>query len=511
MLDEPGQNARPARMRSATPRILLAAFMAFAVASCGSQSEEALEVTIIGDGPPTLADPAAGPPSTPSAVMLANVAQGLVRFDARGQIDPGLAERWNVSDDGLSYIFRLEPAEWPDGRRINAHDVARILNRQLRAASRNPLKDSLGAVSEIVAMTDRVIEVRLRAPRPNLLQLLAQPELAITREGLGTGPFQPVAGEPEPGAEEAAAGAGAVALVHTIRVIDAKDRTERANLRSAKAAAAIARFKAGDADLVLGGTFADLPLVQRRDRKLRDALHFDPVAGLFGLAPARAGGALADAKLRGLLNRAIDREALVAALDVPNLVARVTLMQSGLEGGANPIAPDWAALPITERRAAVLREAGEVIDEDGLQLAIALPEGPGADVLLARLTADWQPLGVELVRAGKGVPADLKLVDQVAPSSSPAWFARAFRCGAAPLCSTDADKLMDSARDAEIAVQRAAMLAEAGRLIDQEVLFLPIAAPIRWSLVADLPGFAENIFARHPLSGLREKPNRERQ
>ena len=72
--------------------------------------------------------------------------------------------------------------------------------------------------------------------------------------------------------------------------------------------------------------------------------------------------------------------------------------------------------------------------------------------------------------------------------------------------------LMDSGRDAMIAAQRAALLAEAGRLIDEDALFLPIAAPIRWSLVADgLPGFAENIFARHPLSGLREKPSRERQ
>ena len=40
-------------------------------------------------------------------------------------------------------------------------------------------------------MTDRVIEIRLSAPRPNLLQLLAQPEFALSREGLGTGPFQP--------------------------------------------------------------------------------------------------------------------------------------------------------------------------------------------------------------------------------------------------------------------------------------------------------------------------------
>ena len=71
-----------------------------------------------------------------------------------------------------------------------------MLKRQLRRASRNPLKDTLGAVEEVVAMTDRVIEIRLRAPRPNLLQLLAQPEFGLIREGQGTGPFQPEAQQP---------------------------------------------------------------------------------------------------------------------------------------------------------------------------------------------------------------------------------------------------------------------------------------------------------------------------
>jgi peptide/nickel transport system substrate-binding protein len=187
-------------------------------------------------------------------------------------------------------------------------------------------------------------------------------------------------------------------------------------------------------------------------------------------------------------------------------------MQPGLEGGSNPVAPGWAAVPLTERRAQAVTEARNAIGGDEpLKLTIALPDGPGADILFARLSADWRPLGIELVRAGRGVPADFRLIDEVAPSSSPAWFVRAFRCGVAPLCSKNADALMDSARGAEIAVQRAAMLAEAGRLIDQDVLFLPIAAPVRWSLVADLPGFAENIFARHPLSGLRDRPSRERQ
>jgi len=491
-------------MRSAVPRLFLAAIVALALAGCDGQNEEALDVTVIGKGRPVLADPAASTLSQPNEVMLSNVAQGLVRFDARGQIDPGLAERWNVSDDGLSYIFRLASGNWPDGHQVNAREVARLLNRQLRAASRNRLKDTLGAVSEIVAMTDRVIEVRLNAPRPNVLQLLAQPEFALVREGQGTGPFQP---EPN-----GTGGPDSVALVRTIRVIDDKDRTEHANLHGTLAARAIEQFRSGRTDLVLGGTFVDLPLLRRRAGNLSNALHFDPVVGLFGLVPARNGGPLSDKQLRGLLNRTIDRDALLAALNVPNLVPRTTVMQAGLEGGANPIAPAWASVPFAERHAQAVTEGRTAIGKDeALKIAIALPEGPGSDILFRRLESDWRPLGIELVRANKGVPADLKLIDEVAPSSSPAWFVRTFRCSVAPLCSKDADRLMNSARDAMIAVQRAAMLAEAGRLIDEDILYLPIAAPIRWSLVADLPGFAENIFARHPLSGLRDKPSRERQ
>jgi peptide/nickel transport system substrate-binding protein len=503
MLDEPGQNARADGMPRRFTRLLLTAIAASALAACGPQSEEALDVTVIGAGEPALADPSIGPASRPSQVLQLSVAQGLVRFDGRGQIEPGLAERWNVSDDGLSYIFRIATGDWPDGRAVNARDIVRILNRQLRSASRNDLKDALGAVDEIVAMTDRVIEVRLLAPRPNLLQLLAQPEFTISRNGHGTGPFQSDARQDAP---------GAISMTRRIRVVDDEDRVEHVHLRAAEAAEAIRQFRSGKASLVLGGTYVDLPLVPR-DRAGRNALRFDPVAGLFGLAPARSGGPLADEDLRHLLNRSINREALIAALNVPGLAPRTTLLQGGLEGGIEPGAPAWAALPFAERYAATVREGRQAIGEkEAVKIAIALPEGPGSTIIFNRLAMDWRPLGIEPVRAGKGVPADLELVDEVAPSSSPAWFVRSFRCGIAPICSEEADELMDSARTSLIAAQRGALLAEAARMLDQETLFMPIAAPIRWSLVADgLPGFAENIFARHPLSGLRDRPGRERQ
>ena len=474
-----------------------------ATGGCRDRNNDALDVLVIGDKAPTVADPSDGALSPAQQVLMASVAQGLVRFDARGQIEPGLAERWNVSDDGLSYVFRLGAGDWPDGRTIQARDVARLLTRTLRSASRNPAKDMLGAVAEVVAMTDRVIEIRLSAPRPNFLQLLAQPEMALTREGLGTGPFQPA---------QRTAPRGAIALLYTERVIDGPDKRDLVDLAAVSTPRAIAAFAKGEADLVLGGTFDDLPLVQRA-KIARSALRFDPVAGLFGLVPARKSGPLADKEYRSLLNRAIDREALVTALGVPGLAPRATLLQAGLEGLGRPAPPAWTGSLLAERLPGLAAEARAMTGNDEpVTLAIDLPEGPGGKILFDRLATDWGAIGIILVRAGKGVAADLRLIDAVAPSASPAWFVRSFRCAVRPICSEAADEAMDAGRAATIADQRAAFLGEASRLIEEEILFLPIAAPVRWSLVGPrIEGFAENIVARHPLTGLNDRLRREGQ
>jgi peptide/nickel transport system substrate-binding protein len=468
---------------------------------CERQHEGSVRVVVIG-ATPKMVDPAARPLTPGEAVLLSNVAQGLVRFDARGQVEPGLAERWNVSDDGLSYIFRLASAEWSGGGKITARQVARILRQALAQSSNNPLKDTLGAVDEIVAMTDRVLEVRLKAPRPNLLQLLAQPEFALLREGHGSGPFR--------FGKKRLAG-GALPLERRVTVPDGEeDRLERLSLAGSLAPAAVRSFVAGDADLVLGGTFADLPYT--RGSKLdRNVLRFDPVAGLFGLAPTRKGGPLADPELRRLLSQAIDRDALLAAFDVPGLVARTTLLEAGLEGLPDPVMPQWQATSLGERRPALIAAAARLFGaKERPVLRIVLPAGPGGQLLFNRLTADWGLLGIRLERAVKGQATDLRLVDAVAPSTSPAWFLRQFRCAAAPICLAQADPLLDAARAAPVAAQRGALLAEAARMMDDKQLFLPIAAPIRWSLVSDrIEGFAGNRFARHTLTSLEQRLNRE--
>jgi len=481
---------------------------ALMLSACGKAETDALDAAVIGAGPLTLGDALAPADGTAQEVLRLNIAQGLVRFDAGGQIEPGLAERWTVSDDGLSYIFRLASDEWPDGRKIMARDIARILKRQLRNTNGSATREALGAVEDVVAMTDRVIEIRLAAPRPNLLELLAQPDLALIRDGVGTGPFR--LRTTEATEKPDAAPNASVQLRRRLPGIDGEaGEREDVNLSALAAQPAIAAFVNGKLDLLLGGTVNDLPLAQRA-KLPRGALHFDPANGLFGLIPAKAGGALADAEVRRLLSQAIDRAGLVAALGVPGLGPRATVLQAGLDGLPDPAQPAWLASPIADRRAALRVEAQRLFgDGERPRIRIALPEGPGGDLLFARLSADWRAIGIESERAAPGTPADLAWVDAVAPSSSPGWYLRQFRCGVAPICNAEADSILDAARGAPDPTQRGALFADAAFMIDQASLFIAIAAPVRWSLVGDrATGYQDNRFARHPFAAVTRRPQR---
>jgi peptide/nickel transport system substrate-binding protein len=481
-------------MRRFLALVLIAGLMA--LPGCRKQPEGALKVIVIGSEP-KLRDPAVGPLSPSDEVLLANVAQGLVRFDAAGNIVSGLAERWTVTDDGLSYIFRLAATNWPDGRKITAEQVARVIKRNIGTRSKNSLKDRFGAVEDVVAMTDRVIEIRLIAPRPDLLALLAQPEMAILRNDHGTGPFTATLAGKD--------------IKLTREIVSPDEETtsrEELMLGGAPGPAAVQAFASANVDLVLGGTFADLPLAQRV-KLPRNSLRFDPASGLFGLVPMRDDGIAGSLQARALLSQAIDRDALVAAIGVPGLAARASLLEPGLDGLPGPVQPAWTATPLAQRRPGLIASAHRAFSgQKDLSIKVFLPEGPGADMLFNRLVADWSPLGLTVERAKSAGSADFALIDAVAPSSSPAWFVREFRCGAVAICDKDADSLMDAARQSPVPAQRSALFGQAAAKIDQQQLFIALTAPVRWSLVSQrIFNFAGNRYARHTLTDLEDKPS----
>jgi hypothetical protein len=171
-------------------RTIVVALLMTGVAACTPADDpNRVDISVIGQ-PPKLGDPDREGLDNSRATLMRETAMGLVAFDASGQIEPALAESWIVTDDGRSVIFRIHRMRWPDGSEVTGEEVASSLNRAIAANSENRLKPLLGAIDAVVGMTGRVVEIRLKAPRPYLLQLLAQPELGIRRKGAGLGPWR---------------------------------------------------------------------------------------------------------------------------------------------------------------------------------------------------------------------------------------------------------------------------------------------------------------------------------
>src|SRR5690606_30038608 len=68
-----------------------------------------------------------------SAEVAAQVYEGLVRFKHGSvEVEPCLAERWDVSEDGLEWTFHLRPgAQFQDGTAVNADAVVFSVMRQI--------------------------------------------------------------------------------------------------------------------------------------------------------------------------------------------------------------------------------------------------------------------------------------------------------------------------------------------------------------------------------------------
>jgi peptide/nickel transport system substrate-binding protein len=346
-------------------------------------------------------------------------------------------------------------------------------------------------------MTENVLEITLKAPRPNFLQLLAQPEMGIIRKEEGAGPYR---AEPQ--------GAGAVLLRLPQEEQEESGGPELSRdivLRGERAALAVARFRRGASDLVTGGTLGDLPIA-RAAAPEAGRLRFDPVAGLFGLEFTSREGVAAEPGLRQALAMAIDRTALVAAMGVPGLQPREALIPGGIDDFPSPALPDWAAAPLPARReraARAFEEAGAKLDRP---LRVLVPDGPGYRLVFAHLKRDWRAIGVETETTSREAQADLKLIDAVAPATIATWYLRRFTCDTSKVCNPEADAVLAAARVTKNPAERQVLLADADRLLSSATPFIPIAAPVRWVLVSPrLTRFKPNMFGRRFIGSLVEE------
>ncbi len=176
----------------------LAPLAALALGALPAAAQETDLTLAIQLEPPHL-DPTSAAAGAIDSVLYANVFEGLTRFAADGSVEPALAESWEISDDGLSYTFKLrEGVSFHDGTAFDAEDVKFSLDRARAEDSTNAQKVLFEAIEAVEVVDPSTVKVTLSRPEGGFLSNLAwgdavivAPESieAIKQAPVGTGPF----------------------------------------------------------------------------------------------------------------------------------------------------------------------------------------------------------------------------------------------------------------------------------------------------------------------------------
>ncbi len=134
------------------------------------------------------------------ATMIIHAFEGLTKLDKDGNVVPGMAKDWEMSEDGTVFKFYLRDAKWSDGKPVTAHDFVYSWRRALdpevgaeysyqlwyikngEAYNLGQNKDLTPEDLGVKALDDKTLEVTLEAPCSYFLELTSFPTLFPLRE-----------------------------------------------------------------------------------------------------------------------------------------------------------------------------------------------------------------------------------------------------------------------------------------------------------------------------------------
>jgi ABC-type oligopeptide transport system substrate-binding subunit len=392
-------------------QVLLLLFLTvLAVVACSESNDKATAndadrslVRGIGGDPGTL-DPSLAEDVHAFAVLI-DLFEGLVTENATGQIVPGVAESWDVSDDAKTYIFHIRgDARWSNGDPVVATDFVRALRRVADPESLSPYASLLAPILNfnqvtagreppdmlaVTAHSDKTLEIQLAAPAGHFLAVLALP-VAFPRHVSG----------------DTGISNGAYAL--SDRVVGTRIRSRKNShywnassvyfdeisyLPIVNPNAEYNMFRTGEINVthnIPDALVADL----LRDKAAE--AHVSASLSLYYLAFDMTGPPFDDPRLRQSLSMAIDRNAIVGMLGRGDQPA-FSIVPPGVSD-YDTIAFSWADLPDKERQQRALHlyhEAG-FAEEDPLQITFMYDAGGVHERIALAVTAMWRDvLGVE--------------------------------------------------------------------------------------------------------------------
>lgn len=128
-------------------------------------------------------------------IVAANILEGLVRLSPDGtQIEPGIAEQWSVSDDGLVWTFKLrDNAKFHNGRKVVAEDFKYSFERVARPETASPsawmlnkikgfdafVAGSATGLEGVRAVNESTLELELTEAYAPFFSTLASASLAV--------------------------------------------------------------------------------------------------------------------------------------------------------------------------------------------------------------------------------------------------------------------------------------------------------------------------------------------
>ncbi|PAB35533.1 ABC transporter substrate-binding protein [Pseudomonas savastanoi] len=505
------------------------------------------------EGSPAGFDPGQYTTGTDFDAAAETIFNRLSQFERGGtSVVPGLATKWDISDDGLMYTFHLREGVkfhttpyFKPTREFNADDVLFTFNRMIdkdmpyRKAypTEFPYFTDMGMdtnITKIEKVDDHTVKFTLGKVDAAFIQNMAmsfasiqsaeyaakllkegKPEL-INQQPIGTGPFVFKSYQKD----------------SNIRYTGNKDYWKPEDVKvdnlifaiTTDASVRMQKLKKNECQITAYPRPADLePLKADKNLKMPDQAGFNLGYIAYNVMPEIKGedhpNPLAQLKVRQALDMAVNKQAIINAV-----------YQGAGQLAVNAMPPtQWSYddsikdAPYDPEKAKTLLRAAGVKEGTELTLwamPVQRPYNPNAKLMAEMLQADWAKVGIkvrivsyewgEYLKRTKNGEHDISLIGWTGDNGDPDnWLGTLYSCAAiggnnySMWCDEKYDQLVKAAVAVTDREQRTDLYKQAQRYLKEQVPITPIAhSTVNQPLRAEVRDFHVSPFGRNNFSGV---------